>query len=233
MHFLDKEISYDELFYRKSDAIVLRARTVELVDRGYADVMVRLSPTALDIGGEKINPDDVAYIEATSSEIVLPREAMGMGDVKFMAGIGAFNRLAGRGFFAGGQFHHRRGGGCAADSDAKARVVVADALRPLHRAGGGDLGIWRARNFLTGSLGCRELWTCKPAGANLNCDHEPGRKSFLKSRSCRTPTAGKSLRYIVEAEEDAQTLAECDQRALERFQMLDAMEAEDEKNLAR
>ena len=33
------------------------------------------------------------------------------------------------------------------------------------------------------------------------------------------------MRYIVEAEEDAQTLAECDQRALERFQMLDAMES--------
>ena len=41
------------------------------------------------------------------------------------------------------------------------------------------------------------------------------------------------MRYIVEAEEDAQTLAECDQRALERFQMLDAMEAKDEKNIAR
>ena len=33
--------------------------------------------------------------------------------------------------------------------------------------------------------------------------------------------------------EEAATLAECDQRALERFQMLDAMEAEDEKNAAR
>ena len=41
------------------------------------------------------------------------------------------------------------------------------------------------------------------------------------------------MRCIVEAEEDAQTLAECDQRALARFQTLDAMEAEDEKNLAR
>ena len=41
------------------------------------------------------------------------------------------------------------------------------------------------------------------------------------------------MRYIVEAEEDAQTLAECDQRTLERFQMLDAMEAENEKNIGR
>jgi hypothetical protein len=41
------------------------------------------------------------------------------------------------------------------------------------------------------------------------------------------------MRYLVEVEEDAQTLADCDQRALERFQMLDAMEAEDEKHAAR
>jgi hypothetical protein len=41
------------------------------------------------------------------------------------------------------------------------------------------------------------------------------------------------MRRIIEAEEDAATLAECDRLALERFQRLDAMEAEDEKNAAR
>jgi hypothetical protein len=41
------------------------------------------------------------------------------------------------------------------------------------------------------------------------------------------------MRRIIEAEEDAETLAVCDQRALERFQMLDVMEAEDEKDIAR
>jgi hypothetical protein len=41
------------------------------------------------------------------------------------------------------------------------------------------------------------------------------------------------MRCIIEAEEDAETLADCDRRAMERFQMLDAMEAEDEKNIAR
>ncbi len=40
------------------------------------------------------------------------------------------------------------------------------------------------------------------------------------------------VRSIFEMEEDAETLAACDSLALERFQMLDAMEAEDEKNSA-
>jgi leader peptidase (prepilin peptidase)/N-methyltransferase len=85
-----KTIPYEDVFYRPSDTIVVRAHTVELVDRGYEDVEVRLSQDALRIGEEKLDPATVPWLEATASRVVLPREAMGLGDVKFMAMIGAF-----------------------------------------------------------------------------------------------------------------------------------------------
>jgi leader peptidase (prepilin peptidase)/N-methyltransferase len=90
LHLPAQEVPYEELFYRTSDTVRFHGRTVELVDRCYLNADVALRQDQLVIGADTFDPEKVLHFEARTSNIELPREAMGFGDVKFMGAIGAF-----------------------------------------------------------------------------------------------------------------------------------------------
>jgi len=90
LHLPDEVRPFEDIFFNENDTIVLEASKVEIVDRCYQNITLRLSPKSLQLGEDKYDPLEVKYMEVIADKAVLPREAMGFGDVKFMAGIGAF-----------------------------------------------------------------------------------------------------------------------------------------------
>lgn len=85
-----QDIPFGEIFYRQGDTIRLHGTRVELSDRCYPVATISLTQRELRIGTDAMDPASEPYLSAEADHIVLPREAMGFGDVKFMSAIGAF-----------------------------------------------------------------------------------------------------------------------------------------------
>jgi leader peptidase (prepilin peptidase) / N-methyltransferase len=81
---------WSEYFAREKDRLLLHCDEAKIDHRTYGEVTLEFYYNRVLIGPEEIALDTVDYISGTVRELEIPREAMGRGDLKFLAAIGAF-----------------------------------------------------------------------------------------------------------------------------------------------
>ena len=81
---------WSDHFARESDRMLLHCDGAEVDSRRFEKVTLELHYNRLTIGNETFELDAVDRISGVVRELQIPREAMGRGDLKFLAAIGAF-----------------------------------------------------------------------------------------------------------------------------------------------
>jgi len=85
-----EESLWSEYFAREKDRLLLQCDEVRIDDREYGNVTLDFRYDRVNADGRVLMLDTVTHIGGITRELVIPREAMGRGDLKFLAAIGAF-----------------------------------------------------------------------------------------------------------------------------------------------
>jgi leader peptidase (prepilin peptidase)/N-methyltransferase len=83
-------MKWSELFSRESDRLILKCGRVEFAGRVVENTELYFFHDRLEFEGAPYPLEKIGTLRGSVGEIVIPREAMGFGDVKFVACIGAF-----------------------------------------------------------------------------------------------------------------------------------------------
>jgi leader peptidase (prepilin peptidase)/N-methyltransferase len=81
---------WSDYFAREKDQLILGCENAQIGERRFSDTVLRFHYNRLQIGSETFELDRLDEISGALTEIQIPREAMGRGDLKFLACIGAF-----------------------------------------------------------------------------------------------------------------------------------------------
>ena len=81
---------WSDYFSRETDLLILHCDEAVVDDRNLGKTDLRFHYNRVTIDGEEIALDTLDQISGVVRELQIPREAMGRGDLKFLAAIGAF-----------------------------------------------------------------------------------------------------------------------------------------------
>jgi leader peptidase (prepilin peptidase)/N-methyltransferase len=85
-----EESLWSDYFAREKDRLLLQCDEVRIDHHTYGNVTLDFRYDRVTAEGHVMRLDDVTEISGVARELVIPREAMGRGDLKFLAAIGAF-----------------------------------------------------------------------------------------------------------------------------------------------
>lgn len=86
----DERSLWSDHFARESDRLLLHCDEAKIDNRIYGSATLEFYYNRFIVEGETIALDHVNEISGVARELQIPREAMGRGDLKFLAAIGAF-----------------------------------------------------------------------------------------------------------------------------------------------